>query len=269
MVILLNVQIKNGKIEFEKGNYQEALNHFEQAVVDDKDYEYVQFLKVVCLMELEQYRDALGLANSLISQDPYNKSAWFNKALCYIFMDEDEKALGIMDDILRIIDADSKYDLILVSKLYKLLKDYDEALKYCGDALKLDDEFGEAWYEKFFLGIHIGDSEMVSQASQKLYVLCDGNMLGFMPLFLVKIFSRDYSGCMELIETWDIRKSDERLVEILKSIIFKEICENLNINLLLVDEGEVSIDDALDVMLDFVENGTNNGKIDEIQYFIM
>ena len=131
----LNNHIENGKNEFDNGNYEKALDHFKLVNSNNEHYEYAQLFVANCLMELKRYDDSLDVVDKLISLNPYNKLAWFNRALCQIFLKDEEKALATIGEIIRLIDLRSKYDLVFVAKLYKLLNIYDEALKFCDLAL--------------------------------------------------------------------------------------------------------------------------------------
>ena len=147
-MIIVIYEIIKGKQEFNNGNYEKALGHFENVGEDDEFYGYAQLFCANCLMELKRYDDALKIVNVLILQNPYNKLAWFNKVLCYIFSDDEQNALNIMDDVISVVDMGDKYDLVFLAKLYKLLHCYDDALRYCNMALEIDGEFREALYEK-------------------------------------------------------------------------------------------------------------------------
>lgn len=268
-MIILNDEIIKGKKEFKNGNYDEALVHFENIGEEDEYYGYAQLFCANCLMELKRYDDALKIVNVLILRNPYNKLAWFNKVLCYIFSDNENQALGIMDDVISVVDMGDKYDLVFLAKLYKLLHCYDDALKYCNMALEIDGEFREALYEKSFIAMRNDDSKALDEISEKFVGLADSDLFSLMPAFLLKLFSKDYATCVDLIENSDLSEFDDEHVEMLKGIVYNQICKEHSIGLLVVNEENISIDDALKALIEFVEDGKTDGEIAGVQYFIL
>lgn len=265
----LNNHIENGKNEFDNGNYEKALDHFKLVNSNNEHYEYAQLFVANCLMELKRYDDSLDIVDKLISLNPYNKLAWFNRALCQIFLKDEEKALATIGEILRLIDLRSKYDLVFVAKLYMLLNIYDEALKFCDLALEIDENFKDALYEKSLVAMRLDDDELINDVSDRLLELSDGGPLGFMSVFIIKLFSKNYSACIDLINGLDGDKFDDEHIMMLKAMVYQQICEDLCVNLLVVNSEDFPLDDALDAMIDFVENKTDNGKINGVQYYII
>ena len=267
MVKTLNSKIEKGKTEFEKGNFEEALNYFKQVESDDYHYELALMFMSSCLMEIEEYGEALNVSNQLIEMDAYNKFAWFNKALCQIFL-KDSRAFRTVENVVKVIDPMDKYDLVYVAKLYKLLNEYNKALIYCDSALKIDENFKDALYEKFLIAIMIDDDELMEEVSEKIFYASD-DLTGFMPLMIIRLFSKDYIGCKKLIEEANTKKFDKEHLDIIKSVIYKQISEDFNANLLLVNGEDISLDNALEALFDFVETGKNQGKIDGTKYYII
>ena len=268
-MIIVNNEIIKGKQEFKNGNYEKALGHFENVGEDNEFYGYAQLFCANCLMELKRYDDALKIVNVLILQNPYNKLAWFNKVLCYIFSDDEKNALNIMDDVISVVDMGDKYDLVFLAKLYKLLHCYDDALRYCNMALEIDGEFREALYEKSFIAMRNDDSKALDEISEKFLGLSDSDLFSLMPAFLLKLFSKDYAACVDLIEKSDLNEFDEEHVGMLKGIVYNQICREYSVALLVVNEENLSIDDALGALIDFVEMGKTDGEIAGVQYFIL
>ena len=265
----MNDLIEKGKVEFENKNYPEALGYFEQVDEDDAYYRYAQLFKANCLMELEEYEDSLNVIDSLISNDSYHKLAWFNKALCHVLLKQEKEAYVALDNLLRMIDRDDKYDLVFMAKLYKLLGDHDNALKYCDEALEIDEYFRDALYEKSFAALRINEVGAIRDISDKLHEIANDDLIRRMPVFLLKLFSKDYVGCRDLIDNSNQGELDDEHVEMLKAALYNQVCDDLCINLLIVNGDDLSIDDALDAVLEFVENGKDNGEIGKVQYFII
>ena len=265
----MNNMIDKGKIEFENGNFQEALSYFEQVGEGEKYYRYAQLFKANCLMELEKYEDSLDVVNRLISIEPYHKLAWFNKALCHILLKDENEAFRTLEHLLRLIDMQDKHDLLFIAKLYKLLGDYDNVLKYCDAALEIDEYYKDALYEKSFAALRADDHDAIRDISDKLYQISNDDLFRLMPVFLLKMFSKDYKGCRDLINNSNQGEFDDEHIDILKGAVYNQICEDLCINLLIVNGEDLPIDDALDAVIEFAENGKDNGKIGKIQYFII
>ena len=265
----MNDLIEKGKVEFENENYREALGYFKQVSNDDKYYRYARLFMTNCLMELGEYEDSLNVVNSLISTEPYHKFAWFNKALCHVLLKQEREAYDTLDNLLRIIDEDDKYDLVFMAKMYKLMGDYDNVLKYCDAALEIDDCFKDALYEKSFAALRVGDEEAIKDISDKLYGISNDDLIRNVPVFLLKLFSKDYTGCRDLINNSNQGELDDEHVEMLKAAVYNQVCDDLCINLLIVNDKDLPIDDALDAVLEFVETGKDNGEIGKVQYFII
>ena len=265
----MNDEIRKGKEDFENGNYEDALVHFENVGADDINYDYAQLFKSNCLMELKRYGEALETVDSILEANPKNKLAWFCKVLCHIFSHDEKNALKSMNQLIHVVDMDDKYDLVFLAKAYKLLECYDEALKYCDMALDIDENFSDALHEKAFIGMKMDDTEILNQVSEKLLSVSDGGVLSLMPVFLIKLFSKEYSFCLDLIKNGSFNEFHEKNIEMFKGIIYKQICEDYSVNLLVLNGDDLSIDEALEALIGFVENGKSEGQIGEAHYFIL
>lgn len=265
----LNINIEKGKIEFDEGNYEKALVYFEQVDLGDEHYEFAQLFAATCLMELERYGSSLDIVDRVISLNPQNKFAWFNRVMCQIFLKEKEMAVESLSEILLIIDMESKYDLVFVAKLYRILNLYDDALKFCDLALEIDGDFKEAIYEKSLVAMWLDDEKVMNDVSDKLFNLSDRGLGGFLSAFILKLYSKNYLGCIQLIEGIDGEKFDDDHIKMLKALVYQQICEDLCVNLLVVNSQDFQLDNALKAMVDFVENGKDNGEIDGVQYYII
>lgn len=268
-MIILKEQIEKSIDEFKNKNYEEAIKILDEVDCSDDYYEIAQFIKSSCFLQLKQYSDSLSILDDLISKNPYDVLLWIDKLYCHIFLNEDEKALGVLDEIDRIVDKTDKSLLVQVARLSNLAGDNDRALKYCDYALAIDPDFKEALYEKASVVMDLKDNEEINQVSNKILELSDGNMVSVMPVFLINLFSKNYRVCVDLINNVDSGEFEEDYVEMFKGLIYKQICEDNNACLLIVNAHELPIDDVLEVMLDFVENGKDYGEINNIHYFII
>lgn len=268
-MINLNEQIEKAKKEFKNRNYEESIRFIDEVDSTDDYYELAQFLKSSCLMQLKQYRESLAILNDLISKTPYNELLWIDKLYCHIFLHENEKAVKALDEIDRLIDKTDKSMLVQVARLSYLVGDYDKSLKYCDYALAIDPDFKEALYEKASVLMELDDDEETNQVLNRMRELSDNDLLGTMPVFLMNLFSKNYRTCVDLVNNVNQGEVDDEHMEMLKGLIYKQICDDNNACLLIVNAQELPIDDALDIMFDFVETGKDHGEINGIHYFII
>lgn len=270
MVIMMNIEIINGKNELVNENYEKAIKHFNKVGEDDEFFDFAQYLNATALKKLEKYREALSIFDDMISKNPRDVLVWVEKVFCHIYLKEDEKARESLKEIDRIADRGDKILLITIFKLYDLIDDYDNALRYCNYVLDIDPNCKEALYQKIsILSVNDGDEEELNLVCDKLMDISDGKLLSLMPVFLVKLFLGNYRDCLDIIGKFDEEVEYEKSIEMLKGALYNRMIDDLGINLLTFDIKELSVEDALSVLLDFVETGKNTGKINGIHYLII
>jgi len=159
---------EKAKTQFKNREYEEALKNFEKIKKDNKNYYHAKAYILACLFNLNKYQQALNELNALIEKDPYNIFLWIEKAKCHIFEDEYEKAHHALIEIERLIDVNDKEMLVEVYKVCSLLRDNEKALKYCDMALKLDENYKKALYEKSLIAVGLDDVEMMNEIADKL-----------------------------------------------------------------------------------------------------
>lgn len=262
----MNTKFEQGILEFENENYEKALTHFNGINADDEYYEYALSYRISCLMKLKNYREALGFLNQLIENNSHVDLLWFEKAMCHINLNEDEKAFGALDSLEKVVDSDDKVKLLHIAKLYNILNDDLKVVEYCDKALDIDENFREAILEKSTVVLKLNDSEAVDEVSKRIVELSDDSFISLMPAFLLKLFSKDYRGCLDVIG--ECGQGSES-TEMVKSLVYNNLSEDLNAQILLTCEIDLTIDEAIDIMLDFKENGKDNGKIHGVQYFVL
>jgi tetratricopeptide (TPR) repeat protein len=270
MVIKLNNEFEDGRLEFDQKNFEEALNHFEQIGSDDEGYEFSLLYRISCLMKLKRYEEALSFLNFLIEKYPYEEILWFDKAWCHIFLGEKEKAFSALETVERVVDSTDKVRLLQVAKMYNCLNKDSKVIEYCDKALDIDENYREAVYEKITAIIDSDNQELIDDVSNKIIEMSDKNILALMPVFLLRLFSDDYGGCVDLLDYAVEDDECKDLIEMLKAVIFNSISEDLNAQILLTqDNVEIAVDDALKLMLEFKETGKDFGIIHGVQYFIL
>lgn len=264
----MNSKIKKGRMKFNDENYEEALRYFNQVSEDDEDYMYVLIFKITCLMELERYDKALFLIESLLREDPEDELLLYEKIRCHIALCENTEALATLKVFENIISPDDKRMILCVSKFYKLLGDYANALKYCNDALQIDENFEDAVREKSLIGIGLNDHEMIDSSADKLSEIIGHHGMGMISVFLLKLYISKFDDCISIIENLEGDFKNDTL-QMFKSIVYKELCEKFGVNLHVVGDVEISIDEAIRLLKNYAENGVDSGSINGVGFVIM
>ena len=263
----MNKKIKKGKNYFEKGNYRKALICFQAVRKDDADYDIAVRYKIYCLVELKEYSEALKIIDSSIAKNNDSEFMWFNKVTCHVFLNEDEKALEAIGEIEHLIDENDISSLVLIAKLYNILNEFDKALIYADRALAIDESFKDAIYQKSYVAIGLEDDEMLDEVADLLLKYSDDNMFDILPVFLLKLFSKKYRQSLNIIENCKDEISPDSL-ELFKTVVYKRICEDMTVNILTVEECNLSVDVALGILFDFIDFGKDFGTVGDVQYFI-
>lgn len=264
----MNSKIKKGRVKFNDENYEEALKYFNEVSEDDEDYMYVLIFKITCLMELERYDKALFLIESLLREDPEDELLLYEKIRCHIALNEKDEALAGLKIFENVISGDDKRMLLCVSKFYRILGDCDNALKFCGDALKIDGNFEDAVREKALIGIALNDYGIINSCADRICEIIDNRGMGMVFVFLLKLYVSRFDDCLLIIDNLE-GDFKEDTINKFKSIVFKELSETLDVNLHVVGETEISVDEAIKLLMDYDETGVNSGKINGGAFKIM
>lgn len=268
-MIKLNDEFKQGRLEFKQKNFIKALKHFDRIREGDDDYEYSLPFRISCLIELKRYVEALDYLNPLIEKNPYDELLWFDKVTCHIFLNEDKKAYGALEAIERIVDPNDKARLLFVAKFYNRLNDYPKVIEYCNKALEIDKDYKEALMEKSFAALRLDDMEMINEIADRLLDISDDDIFSLTPVLMLKLFSQDYRGFLDVLEGSDDDDVKAETANLLKSLLYNRICEDLSAQILLTRDIEISVDEALEIILEFKEKGKDCGMIYDAQYFVI
>lgn len=256
----MNYKIKKGRIKFDDENYEEALKYFNEVSEDDEDYMYVLIFKITCLMELERYDKALFLIESLLKEDPGDELLLYEKIRCHIALCENNEALVTLKIFEKIISSDDKRMILCVSKFYKVLGDYDNALKFCNCALEIDENFEEAIREKSLIGIGLNDYDIIDSSADKLSEIIGNRGMGMISVFMLKLYVSKFDDCISIIENLEGDFKDNTLL-LLKSIVYKELCETLGVNLHVVGDVDIPVDEAIKLLKGYADNGVDKGIV--------
>ena len=147
------------------------------------------------------------------------------------------------------------------------LKARAEELRYNGYIVET--QIVDALDEKFLTAVQLRDKKSQEEAIVKLYDISDKRLIDSMPLFFMKLLSKDYEGALDLLNEANVQKEDENYVELYKGAIYKHLTDDLNAQLMLDDNIELDVEDAIRIMLEFKENGTDHGQIHGVNYFVL
>lgn len=262
----MNSNIEKGKKEYDAENYGEALKYFNKVSEMDENYWIMVIYKINSLMMLEEYENCLKLLNSLIEQSPYDELFWYEKVRCHIYLNQKDKALKALMEFERLIDEDDKYFMLSISKFYDLLGDSKKALEFCQKAIDIDENYEDAYFQKAQIVTILEDYDSMVECGEKLIEFADGNMVKLIMPFLLNLFSKNYKRSYEVIQLMDDVEGDINLL--LKTVIYNQMIEDLNIEIKTSAPCEWSVDDALNLLFKYENEGIKNGVCGGVNYLI-
>ncbi|MBL6962518.1 MAG: tetratricopeptide repeat protein [Bacteroidetes bacterium] len=127
-----------GRIYFELGEKEEAIQHLDQAIrLDNSTKNYNLFLKALVFLQHENFGEALKLLRNVINEDLKNEEAIIEFAQCYETLDEPENAIAIYQ---QIIDKNtySEYAWNNLGLIYNYQSKYELAFDAFDMALTLN-----------------------------------------------------------------------------------------------------------------------------------
>ena len=246
----MNNEFELGRNEFREENYRGALAHLENIERGDDDYEISLLYRISSLIHLKRYSEALSFINPLIEKNPNEFLLWYDK-------------------LERVVDTSNKEDLLCIAKLYKFLNDDLKVIEYADKALTIDENYRDALYEKSFAAFSLDDEAMMDDVTEKLYNISDKSLLSSTPMFLVKLFSKDYRGALGLLDNVVDDEMGKEHIDMLKAVVYQHLTEDLSAQLMFSQKIELDIDDALKIMFDFKDNGRDHGEVNGVSYYIL
>ena len=119
---------EQGAVEYEKGNHEKAVRHFDQALEIDPKYQDALVLRAESRRSLGDYEKALEDCNRLIELNPDHEGVYNIRGLVHDAMGDSQKALA---DFLKAVEQNAEpLSLSNVALTYNDLEDYDKALEY-------------------------------------------------------------------------------------------------------------------------------------------
>lgn len=268
MVIEMNSIIIKGIEEFNDKNYDKALEYFDKVELDETRDLNALIYKIVCLIYLGKFDDALSVINSLIGIHPYNDFLWLEKVHCHISLNESEKAFKALKEAERLTDCDDKVNLMAISSFYFQLGNPEKSLELCDKVLEIDENCDDAIFLKARIAMSLKDDELLNELADYLLKIKKGNdIVSLMPIFLFKLFSKNYDDCLSIVEK--IHDDDGKIKGMLNSVIFKQMCQDNDVNLLLDEEVRIEIGEAVSLMREYLKSGVDSGEIHGVHYVII
>lgn len=264
---ILNFKFKECKTEFDGGNFEEALDILCEIENDDEDYKFALMLKYNCLMGLGCYGDALTIINMFIHGNPYMSLFWFDKVKCHYFLKDLINASGALYHVERIIDLNDVAEIIDFVKLCNMIGEHEIALKYCNIVLDADENQIDALLEKSLISNSIDDKNMMNECGDKLFELSGDNLSLLMVSFALKLFSGMYRDSFNII--LNINCMDSEMGLILKKIIYNQMLCDLNIQIVMERNAELTTDEIILLLFDYRYHGVESGEVKNVRYMIV
>ncbi len=267
MVINLKSKIEEAKKEFDDENYEKALEILDAGNFGEEYSKLVLILKIGCLRGLKQFDEALAVINSAIEKFPYEDFFWARKVECHYFNDENDAAIKALDELERIMDRDDRDAILLVSNISHLIGENERALKYCDMALAIDENWIEAVDQKAMIASSLRDYDMMSDCADRLLELYDEDIMKVMIPLMLKIFSKRYDDALSIIKGVDVLDDEHDLL--LKSALFNAMSEDLRVKIGTSSPVEITMDDALGILMDYHYGGEQLGKVCGVDYMVL
>ena len=134
--------VNKGIYQYQKGNYEEAIDFFNKALEINRKNENAWYRKGLALSDIEKYKEALKAYNEAIKINPEHGKAWHNKGIALNNLLKYKKAIRAYNKAISInkveeINQVHALPWIYIGFLYYDFKKYEEALKAIENAIKI------------------------------------------------------------------------------------------------------------------------------------
>lgn len=263
----MNLKIEEALSEYEERNFENALAILEDADVSGVELKLVLVVKYDCLMKLNRYDESLHIINSLIEKEPYESAFWISKLKCHYFSNDEKNAKKALAELERLTDRSDVDDLVCLAQCCQLVDDDGKALKYCNMALKIDENSLDAIREKALIASSLKDNKMMNDCADKFVELCGDDALFLVLPLMLRMFSGNYRGCLELINSSGCFDDDH--IEMIKVGLYNRMIEDLNVQIGLSSPLEMTIDEGLKLMFKYHYDGISHGRYRGVMYCIV
>jgi len=134
--------VNKGIVQYQKGNYEEAIDFFNKALEINRKNENAWYRKGLALSDIEKYKEALKAYNEAIKINPEHGNAWHNKGIALNNLLKYKKAIRAYNkaiSINKVTEIKKVHAMPWIYKgfLYYDFKKYEEALKAIENAIKI------------------------------------------------------------------------------------------------------------------------------------
>lgn len=262
----MNSKIEESIKEFDDGNYENALNLLEGIEVDGRELKLLMMIRYTCLMSLNRYDESLEIINSLIESDPYDVDFWISKAKCHYFAHNKKSAKKAVSEAERLIDESDIRQLVNMAQINNLIGNKGQALKYCDMALEIDETSLDALREKSLVASSLKDSELMNECADGLIEICGDDTLSLVLPLMLRLFSGNYKGCLDLVDNADF---DENHVEMIKIGVYNQMCEDLDVQIALSSPLVMDVGEALELLFKYHYDGVSCGNFKGVLYSVV
>lgn len=265
----MNKNIKEAQKQLVNDNFEKALELINDIGSDEKNYGMALTIRYASFMGLKEFDNALDCVNSLIEIYPENKWLLIDKVKCHMYVDDEKLALKTLAELEK-FELDDTDIIVQISRLYRFLDDYENALRYCNMALAIDEDCTGAIYQKAALAVNMKDESLILEVCSR-FEGSESDMVKILPVFFIRIFSQNFDGAYNLLLDWDSGGNEdiEKLRGLCKSLIYSQMSEELDVQLLLTGEVDLSIDEAIQLLLRYHKDGVDAGVIRNVNYIII
>lgn len=139
---------------FHQGEYDEAVEYFDEAIRRDAINSTYWFDKGVALYHLERYDEALLAYNEALNIDPSNVNSWYNKGATLYMQGKLDEAIKAYDEALRLdpSNADIWYDKAIA---LDTLGETSESMQASNEAVRLDPNYESCSYHAGFYSMQL------------------------------------------------------------------------------------------------------------------
>lgn len=266
-MIILSFDIEEIEKEIDEKNFKKALAILDEIKSDDEGYELSLLFKISCLINLKRYGECLDVIEILLKENPNEELLWADKVMCHYFSGDKKQALMSLRKLETIVNRKDAYSLYVVSQLANLVNRSNKAIEYADLALEIDADFKLAVNEKAIAASRIKDYDMMNECADKLIGLCDEEEFVLTLPFMLKLFSGNYKGCLDILN--NIKNPEDKINEMMKYAIYNQMSEDLNVDIYVTGSVESDLDDALEMLFNYYYDGFEGGNINGVSYVVV
>jgi tetratricopeptide (TPR) repeat protein len=169
-----NAWIGKAYAQTRQGNYSAAIESYEAALAIQPNSTFAWRSYGYVLGQAGQNQEALAAFETAIQIDPRDSSAWVNKGLTLSVMGRFNESIQAYQEAIRISPSDF-YAWFSLGVSWNALGNYDEALSAFDSALAIDPRSSTAWNQKGLVLSKMGRYQEAIEAFQRGLIVDPGN----------------------------------------------------------------------------------------------